>query len=175
MTDGRGNFGRPIASCSKLAYKMRPIPTDSIEYERSLGFLVADISRLIRRQFDRRVRKLQVTRAQWLFLYYLARKPGCTQTDLADSLQMERISVSRQAERLELAGWIVREDHEEDARAYRLTLTPKARRLLQRLGGYAAELREDYLHGLSKPHRSRLIDHLLHVKTNLLRLDTHTR
>ena len=51
--------------------------------DRSLGFLFADISRLTRKEFDRRVRDLGLTRAQWLFLYYLARQPGCTQREMA--------------------------------------------------------------------------------------------
>ena len=46
--------------------------------ERNFGFLFADISRLARKEFDRRVRDLGLTRAQWLFLYYLSRQPGCT-------------------------------------------------------------------------------------------------
>ena len=98
-------------------------------FDRSLGFILGDISRLARREFDRRVRGLQLTRSQWLFLYHLARQPGCTQSELAESLQMERISVSRQAGRLEKAGWIERRDHRRDGRAYHLHLTPKAERL----------------------------------------------
>lgn len=142
------------------------------QLEQSFGFLLNDISRLARRQFDRRVRSLQLTRAQWLFLYHLARNHGCSQSDLADSLQIERISVSRQAERLERAGWIVRRDHSNDARAYQLVLTPKAEKMVERLAEVAAELREDYLRGLPQSRRNALLNDLLQIKNNLLRLET---
>ena len=52
-------------------------------FDRSLGFIFSDISRLARKEFDRRVARLQLTRSQWLFLYHLARQPGCTQASRA--------------------------------------------------------------------------------------------
>ena len=91
-----------------------------------LGFLISDLNRLMRREFDRRVRSLHLTRAQWLFIVHLVRQPGCTQSDLAESMQVEKITVSRQAARLTRAGWIRRTAHASDARAYRLQPTPKA-------------------------------------------------
>ena len=143
--------------------------------ERSLGFLLADISRLARKEFDRRVRDLGLTRAQWLFLYYLARRPGCTQSELAELLQMEKITVSRQADRLEKAGWIRRSDHAADGRAYHLELTSRAGRITVRLEERAARLRGDYLHGLPATRRSALLADLTLIKTNLLRLDARLR
>jgi DNA-binding MarR family transcriptional regulator len=140
--------------------------------EQHLGFLLADISRLTRKEFDRRVRDLGLTRAQWLFLYYLARQPGCTQSELADLLQMEKITVSRQAERLEKAGWIQRGDDAGDARAYRLELTARAGRIIARLDQRADRLRSDYLQGISPVRRAALVADLDLIKANLLRLNT---
>ena len=136
--------------------------------ERSLGFLMADISRLVRKEFDRRVRDLGLTRAQWLFLYYLSRQPGCSQSELAELLQMERITISRQADRLEKAGWIQRRDHAADARAYHLELTPRAGRIINQLDERAERLRRDYLHGIPSPRRTALLADLSLIKTNLL-------
>jgi MarR family transcriptional regulator for hemolysin len=143
--------------------------------ERSLGFLLADISRLARKEFDRRVRDLGLTRAQWLFLYYLARRPGCTQSELAELLQMEKITVSRQADRLEKAGWIRRCAHADDGRAYQLELTPRAGRITTRLEERAGRLRSDYLQGLPPGRCSALLADLTLIKANLLRLDARAR
>lgn len=144
-------------------------------FDRSLGFILSDISRLARKEFDRRVRGLRLTRSQWLFLYHLARRPGASQSELAESLQMERISVSRQADRLEKAGWIARHDHPQDGRAYHLYLTPKAERLTLRLRSLAGRLREDYLCGLPAPRRAALFNDLLRVKTNLLQMEARAK
>jgi len=151
------------------------MPAPRSPLERSLGFLIADVNRLARKEFDRRVRDLGLTRAQWLFLYYLARQPGCTQSDLAELLQMEKISVSRQAKRLEQAGWIQRGDDAEDARAYRLALTPRAAGIIARLEDRADRLRSDYLQGIPAPRRAGLLADLSLIKNNLLRLGAKAR
>ena len=144
-------------------------------FERSLGFILSDISQLARKEFDRRVRDVGLTRAQWLFLYHLAREAGCSQSELAERLQIERISVSRQAERLEKAGWIKRRDDRSDGRAYHLHLTPRAERMVDRLAVKATQLREEYLQGFSIARREVLIDDLLRIKSNLLRISAHAR
>lgn len=147
--------------------RARPIATLS----KGLGYLIADINRLMRREFDRRVRPLGLTRAQWLFISYLVRTPGCTQSDLAEAMQTEKITVSRQAGRLLRGGWITRSDHAEDARAYRLYPTAKSVRMQHQLAGLAAGLRADYLRGLPMPRVSALMGDLSVIKGNLQRMD----
>lgn len=144
-------------------------------FENSLGFILSDISRLARKEFDRRVRELGVTRAQWLVLLHLARRPGCTQSDLADAMQMQKITVSRHANRLERAGWIERRDHAADARAYHLHLSRKAAPLIEKLAAIGERLRQEYMAGLSVPRRAALMNDLLHIKSNLVRLNADAR
>ena len=151
------------------------MPARTFNSDRSLGFILNDISRLARKEFDRRVRGLGLTRAQWMFLYYLARQPGASQSDLAETLQMERVSVSRQAQRLERTGWIERAQHRDDARAYRLRLTPKAQRVAARLDALATQLREEYMQDIPVRRREALIDDLLLVKGTLLRMEAHSK
>jgi len=144
-------------------------------FERSLGFILSDISRLARTEFDRRVRDLGVTRAQWLVLLHLARRPGCTQSDLADAMQIQKITVSRHVDRLVRAGWIDRRDHAEDARAYHLYTSRKSQPLIKKLATVAGAMRLEYMQGLSPARREALITDLLHIKSNLLRMDADAR
>jgi DNA-binding MarR family transcriptional regulator len=143
--------------------------------EHSFGFILSDISRLARKEFDRRVRELRVTRAQWQVLLHLARRPGCTQTELADAMQMQKITVSRHAGRLVRAGWIERRDQLADARAYQLYLSRKAEPIIDRLASVAEEMRLEYMRGLSGIRRDALISDLQKIKTNLLRMDADAR
>ena len=144
-------------------------------FEHSFGFILSDISRLARTEFDRRVRDLRLTRAQWLVLVHLARRPGCTQTELADAMQMQKITVSRHADRLVRAGWIDRRDHAGDARAYRLHVSRKAGPLIRRLAAVAEGLSQEYMRGITGARHAALVADLLHIKANLLRLDADTR
>lgn len=143
----------------------RPAP------DRQLGFLLADINRLARREFDRRVRPLGLTRAQWLFLFHLGQQPGASQSELAEQLQMEKISVSRQADRLQRAGWIERRNDRADRRAYHLYLTPRATEVVEKLDDAAEALRADYLQGVPAARRAALVADLARIKANLLKLD----
>lgn len=156
---------------SKLAYQSPLMSLRNPTAERRLGLLLADINRLARREFDRRVRPLGLTRAQWMFLFQLSRQPGATQSELAEQLQMEKISVSRQAGRLQRGGWIERRDDSSDRRAYHLFLTPRATRVVGKLDHMAGGLRADYLRGVPPARRSALVADLTRIKTNLLALD----
>jgi MarR family transcriptional regulator, transcriptional regulator for hemolysin len=147
----------------------------SSSFEHSFGFILSDISRLARKEFDRRVRDLRLTRAQWLVLVHLARRPGCTQTELADAMQMQKITVSRHAGRLVRAGWIERRDDADDARAYHLYVSRKALPLIEKLAAVGEQLRAEFMHGLSGPRRTALVADLLHIKSNLVRMDSKTR
>lgn len=140
-------------------------------FDRTLGFIVSDISRLLRKEFDRRVRGHGLTRAQWLLLYHLARQPGASQSDLAESLQLEKITISRHAARLEKSGWLERHDHAHDGRAYRLRLTVRATKMIAQLSGVVDELRDAAMGGIPVARRAALIDDLLQVKSNLAALD----
>ena len=140
-----------------------------------LGFLIADLNRLMRKEFDRRVRHLGLTRSQWLFISYLARQPGCSQSELAEAMQVEKISVSRQAARLISAGWVSRRDHAADGRAYHLHPTTKARRMTERLEDAAAELRRDYLRGVPVSRQVALRDDLISIKNNLQAMEASVR
>ena len=48
-----------------------------------IGVVISDVARLLRTEFDRRVRRLGITRAQWLVLTRLHRRPGASHSELA--------------------------------------------------------------------------------------------
>src|SRR3954466_8543493 len=73
-----------------------------------IGVVISDVARLIRTAFDRRVRELGITRAQWLLLTRLHRNPGVSQSELADLMEVERASAGRMIDRMEANGWVER-------------------------------------------------------------------
>ena len=80
----------------------------SSEDERHIGFLISDVARLMRTAFDRRVRRLGLTRSQWLVINRLHRRPGATQSELAEMLEVEKATAGRMVDRMEKKGWVVR-------------------------------------------------------------------
>lgn len=133
----------------------------------SLGFLISDVSRLMRRRFDERARLIGVTRAQWRTLTTLSRNEGINQGGLADLLEVEPITLCRMIDRLEEAGLVERRRDPADRRAWLIFLTTKAHPLLTQLRGLADGMIEDALSGLDKVRRAELMDALGTIRANL--------
>ncbi len=138
-----------------------------MDLERSFGFLVNDVARLFGRRFDYNGRRLGLTRAQCRTLGYLARNEGINQAGLADLLEIRPMTLVRQIDRMEEAGWIERRPHPADRRARRLYLTGKARPVLGRIWSVANETRDEALVRLSAAEATTLIDLLQRVHVTL--------
>jgi MarR family transcriptional regulator for hemolysin len=149
------------------------VPSEA--WERSIGFLVHDVARLIRKRFEQhaRARNLGLTRSQASVLGRLSRQEGINQVTLAQQLELEPITLVRLLDRLQAAGLVERRADPQDRRARVLFLTPQARPLLDRVGILARDVYDEALAGLSTPERERLIAALETMKSNLLdRLST---
>jgi MarR family transcriptional regulator for hemolysin len=140
------------------------------DLSRNFGFLLNDVARLMRTVYDRRVRSLGLTRSQWWVLNHLFRGDGVTQTELAETLEIEKPTLGRLLDRLEAKGWVRREDDATDRRAWRVYLTNEVGPAMRELRAVAAELRRDALAGLSAAERERFVDTLLAIKANLAKL-----
>ena len=131
------------------------------------GFLVHDISRMLRKRFDRRARDIGLTKSQWIVLAHLARHEGIHQGGLAEILELEPATLARHLDRLEHTGWIERRPDPSDRRAWRLHLTGKAAPVLEKMGGLVEITTQEALAGLSLEERERLQSHLLTIRANL--------
>src|SRR4051795_5270962 len=83
------------------------MPSDRQDWsEPTLGFLVHDVARLLRKRLEQRARAagIALTRAQWQTLAYLARSEGMNQASLAQLLDIEPITLVRLIDRLEAIG-----------------------------------------------------------------------
>lgn len=132
------------------------------------GFLLSDVSRLLRRNFNRRVQELELTQAQWRTLAILSRKPGISQKHLADILEMQPISVGRLLDRLQAADWIERRPDPDDRRAVCLHLTPKADPILKKIKAHGAETIKQATQGISKDDLEKLFDLLGRMRANVI-------
>lgn len=133
----------------------------------SLGFLISDVSRLMRRRFDERARMIGVTRAQWRTLTTLARHEGANQGTLADLLEVEPITLCRMIDRLEEARLVERRRDPGDRRAWLIFLTDKARPIIEELRALADDLFVDALDGVEEPARNATFATLNAIRANL--------
>ena len=127
----------------------------SSDDERHIGFLISDVARLMRTAFDRRVRDLGLTRSQWLVINRPHRRPGATQSELAEMLEVEKATAGRMVDRMEKKGWVLRRADAADRRVNRLHLTHEADLLQVQLAQIADRTVEDALALRSARERDR--------------------
>lgn len=137
--------------------------------DRNFAFSVAETAQALRRDFDRRAATLGVTRAQWRVLARLGREDGLRQVALADALDVEPITLCRMIDRLSDAGLVERRPDEDDRRAWRIHLTPKAIPIIEKLRILAESFLEDALEGVPEEEQAKVTDILARIRLNLAR------
>jgi DNA-binding MarR family transcriptional regulator len=133
----------------------------------SMGFLLSDVTRLLRRRFDERARASGASVAQWRVLKLLERSPGLNQGQIAEAIEVEPITCCRMIDRLEESGLVERRRDPSDRRAWRIHLTEKSSPILAELHMLAGELIEGALQGLSTAQRDELTATLETIRSNL--------
>lgn len=137
--------------------------------DENIGTMLAQVSRLLRRSFDKRARDMGVTRPQWQVLGVLFFNAGINQGQLAELLEVEPITAGRMIDRLQDAQMVERRPDPADRRAWRLHLTDKGQRLLDELRPFAHETYEIALEGVGETERAALMATLGRMRTNLSR------
>jgi MarR family transcriptional regulator for hemolysin len=67
---------------------------------REILFTISDVGRLLRTYADQKARRFGQTRAQWAVLLRLERREGLKQSDLAEDLDIQPITLTRLVDRL---------------------------------------------------------------------------
>jgi MarR family transcriptional regulator for hemolysin len=134
---------------------------------REFAFTINDVARMLRTYADYKGGQFGITRAQWAVLARLDRFEGLKQSELAEMLDLQPISLTRLLDRLCAGGLIERRADPNDRRAKRLFLTPAARPLLERLGELGEELMTTALAGVEHKIVEQMVAQLATVKENL--------
>lgn len=134
---------------------------------REFAFTLNDVARMLRTYADHKAAQFGITRAQWVVLVRLDRSEGLKQSELAEVLDLQPISLTRLLDKLCECGLIERRPDPVDRRAKRLFLTPAARPLLEKLGDLGEELMATALVGVEPNSVERMIGELGVVKENL--------
>jgi MarR family transcriptional regulator for hemolysin len=138
-----------------------------VSANRELAFSINDVARLLRTYADQKAAAFGMTRAKWAVLARLDRFEGLKQSELAEMLDLQPITLTRLLDGLCDNGLIERRPSPSDRRAKLLFLTPAARPLLERLSAVGEELMQAALSGLTPSEVSALLTNLTTVKENL--------
>jgi DNA-binding MarR family transcriptional regulator len=142
-----------------------PMPRGSVDMH--LLFTLGEVQRLVRAYADKQAARYGITRAQWAVLAKVERAEGLKQTELAEQMEMQPITLTRLIDRLCDNGWIERRSDDSDRRVNRLYLRKAARPLLGKLSGLRSELTATALQGIGPADAHRLLGNLETIKENV--------
>jgi MarR family transcriptional regulator, transcriptional regulator for hemolysin len=140
---------------------MKPLDTE-------LSFLINDLGRALRTRADQRARHRGMTRAQWVILVWIERKPGITQNELAALVEVEPITVGRLIDRLEARNLVERNADPKDRRVRRLHLCDAAKPFLSEIEAYREEINDLLTTGLDAATVEILRNALISMKSTVL-------
>src|SRR4030081_1120666 len=130
-------------------------------------FTLAEVQRLVPAYADKQAPRYGITRAQWAVLAKVERTEGLKQSELAEQMEMQPITLTRLIDRLCEAGWIERRGDQTDRRVNRLYLRKAARPLLGKLSGLRSELTATAIQGIGPAEAHRMLAQLEAIKENV--------
>lgn len=139
-----------------------------------IGFFVHDVSRVRRTLFDQKMKPLGITRSQWWVLAQLSRTlghdggQGVLQTELANMLDVGKVTVGGLIDRLEAGGFVERRPDARDRRAKRVVITETGHGVLQTMSSIGRDLNLRILAGVPIEHVRIAEQVLSRMKDNIL-------
>lgn len=124
--------------------------------EDSVGFRITRLRAEVFAAVDREVSPWGISSAQGAILMYIAHGRGNRAADIARDYSYDTGSMTRMVDRLVAKGLLRRVRDEADRRAVLLELTPKGRKLTERLPAVAAKALNALLRGFSRAELDQL-------------------
>lgn len=134
----------------------------------SVGFLLTDVSRLMRQAFQRHLEGTNLTLAQARVLLYVVHHESFRQIELAELLEVQPMNLVRLIDQLVQAGLVERHPDPLDRRAYHIKPTEAAEPVLERIQVALEQVRAEMRQGLSEQDYEQLKQTLMQVRDNLL-------
>ncbi|MGB1905754.1 MAG: MarR family winged helix-turn-helix transcriptional regulator [Spongiibacter sp.] len=132
-----------------------------------LGFMIHDSARLRRIVIDEIFKPLKVTRSQAWALAYLSRRDGLTQSDLADDMDLGKVTLSGLIDRLEDVGMVERRPDPSDRRIKRIFITKEGRRVIKEMRVITLENNRQMLEDISLEEVVQTVEVLKKLNRNL--------
>ena len=159
---------RPAPAARADAPRPKPAPPAAAD-DAPLGCLVNDVARLLRTDFAARVSDagLGLTGGEARALMHAVAAEGARQTEIAERMGVEPMTLCGYVDRLEGRGLVERRPHPEDRRAKRIVPTDEAGDTLGAIMPLAHEVMDDALAGLPEEDVAALRRALEHMRARL--------
>ncbi|MFV0448899.1 MAG: MarR family winged helix-turn-helix transcriptional regulator [Vibrio sp.] len=133
----------------------------------SIGYLLWDVTRLVRKRYESKSSSTCLTLAQAKALSHIACRQGVKQVDLAEMLDIKPMTLVRVIDSLVEEGFVERRPDPTDRRAHLIYLLPAADEQLNKVKSVANGIWAEALSGISEQEKEQFISMLQHIHSNL--------
>lgn len=128
-----------------------------VELETSLGYLLKEVSSVLRSEMEEVLRPLGMTVTHYSCLELLAQRPGLSNSELARGTFVTRQSMNVLLQALERDGVVTRSAEPAVGKVLPTRLTSRGRRSLEKASAAVRSVEERMLSGLSESERSEAL------------------
>ena len=139
----------------------------STTYASSLSFLLSQVGAATARSFAAELATLDVSPRAFGVLSNLAARGGQTQQELADALGIHRNNMVALVDALEGTGWVRRQRHPHDRRAFEVRLTERGEQVVGRVARLIPAIDERIGRSLDDRQRGALVEALQQIAGDL--------
>jgi DNA-binding MarR family transcriptional regulator len=136
------------------------------------GFIVEDLSRQMRRRFEKAFRGSKdsrgLSRGEARVLASIFVNPGITNSALAERLDIQKISLTHVVNTLETDGLVERRADPGDRRKRLLFITPKAEPIIDQIWDVLSEIGKEIISVLPPERAATFIEDLMAVRDFLM-------
>ena len=134
-----------------------------------IAFITSRSAKIFAEALEREFRPYNVTRAQWIAMYYINTSESITQRELADKMSVKEPTVVRLLQKMESEGFLYRCGTDADKRIKQLKLTEKGMQIYCDLLPIAEKFKNNTIAGISQDDLDTLISVLQTMVDNALR------
>jgi len=114
-----------------------------------IAFITSRSAKKLADCFEKRLNYYNITRTQWIALYYISINKMITQKQLAEKMSLKEPTVVRLLDKMEILGWVIRVNSENDKRIKLLSLTDKGQKIETEMLDVAEKFRNDVISDIS--------------------------
>lgn len=142
------------------AARRAPLPPELCEH---IGFMVGKAHQELVARMDPLTAPQGLTIRHLGIVLLISKRGALRQTDLADSIRLDRTTCMNMIDELEGAGFVRREVDPQDRRANAVTVTARGRQWLEKLKPAAEKAEREFLAPLSAAEQTRLRELLMRL------------
>lgn len=145
------------------------------DLEKCVAFVTNLASKTLSESLNNRLMKYNVTKSQWIAMYYIDKNNYLSQKDLAELMGASQPTITGILDRLEKQAYIERKEDANDKRRKVIGLTEEGKKINKKLTSIAEDFKNTCLEDISKKDQDTFLEILDKMVISAKKWDEQTK